>query len=47
MGVASEQVLADLFHIDVEDPFLTDQVVAQTILVAPIIAAPSGLERVR
>jgi hypothetical protein len=32
LGVAPEQVLADLFHIDVEDTFLSDQVVAKTIL---------------
>lgn len=32
LGVASEQVLADLFKIDVESPFLTDTVVANTIL---------------
>ena len=32
LGVAPEQVLADLFQINVEDAFLSDQIVSQTIL---------------
>lgn len=42
LGVASEQVLADLFTIDVESPFLTDTVVASTILKNVIGSHPNA-----
>lgn len=45
MGVAPERVLADLFKIDVEDPFLDDQIVAQTILEQVIATHPATRTR--
>jgi hypothetical protein len=45
MGVAPEQVLADLFRINVEDPFLDDQVVAKTILDQVIDTHPNTRTR--
>jgi hypothetical protein len=45
MGVAPEQVLADLFHINVEEPFLSDQVVAQAILELVIGTHPNAQTR--
>jgi hypothetical protein len=45
MGVAPARVLADLFKIDVEDPFLDDQVVAQTILEQVIATHPATRTR--
>ncbi|MFT3928123.1 MAG: hypothetical protein QM778_36680 [Myxococcales bacterium] len=41
LGVAPEQVLADLFHINVEDPFLSDRIVAQTVLDQVIMTHPN------
>ncbi len=45
IGVAPEQVLADLFRIDVEDPFLSDAVVAQAILDGVIASHPHARSR--
>jgi hypothetical protein len=45
LGVAPEQVLADLFHIDVEDTFLSDQVVAKSILANVIKSHPAAKTR--
>lgn len=45
MGVAPERVLADLFHIDVEDTFLSDQVLAQVILEQVIGTHPNAKTR--
>jgi hypothetical protein len=45
LGVAPEQVLADLFRIDVEDTFLSDQVVARTIVEQVIATHPNAQTR--
>jgi hypothetical protein len=45
MGVAPEQVLADLFHIDVEDTFLSDPVLAHAILEQVIRSHPNAQTR--
>ncbi len=45
LGVAPQQVLADLFQINVEDPFLSDQIVAQTILEQVIATHPNSRTR--
>ncbi len=45
LGVAPQQVLADLFHINVEDPFLSDQIVSQTILDQVISTHPNTRTR--
>jgi hypothetical protein len=45
LGVAPQQVLADLFHIDVEDTFLDDQVVAKSILHNVISTHPAAKTR--
>ncbi len=45
MGVAPEQVLADLFQINVEDPFLSDKVVAQAMLDLVIGTHPNAQTR--
>jgi hypothetical protein len=45
LGVAPEQVLADLFKIDVEDTFLSDQVVARTIVEQVIATHPNAQTR--
>ncbi len=45
IGVAPEQVLADLFYLNVEDPFLSDQVVAQAMLELVIGTHPNAQTR--
>lgn len=45
LGVAPEQVLADLFKINVEDAFLSDQIVSQTILDQVISTHPNTRTR--
>lgn len=45
LGVAPEQVLADLFAIDVEDTFLTDKQLADTIIPQVIASHPNAQTR--
>jgi hypothetical protein len=45
LGVAPEQVLADLFEINVEDPFLDDAIMAQVILDQVIDTHPRSRTR--
>lgn len=45
LGVAPQQVLADLFKINVEDSFLGDKVVAETILEQVIATHPNSRTR--
>lgn len=45
LGVASEQVLADMFQIDVEDAFLSDAAIAQAILQQVIATHPNAQTR--
>ncbi len=45
LGVAPEQVLADLFQVDVEDTFLTDKQLADTIIPQVIASHPNAQTR--